>query len=59
LPASFTYLGWEVVFMIVQERTVEDSLETIAEDLLQQGKLDELRMVIDQRATDHPNDADL
>lgn len=62
LPASLTYLGWEVASMIVQERTVEDSedsLETIAEDLFQQGKLDELRTVIDQRAKDHPNDADV
>jgi tetratricopeptide (TPR) repeat protein len=62
LPASLAYLGWEVASMIVQGRTVEDSedsLETIAEDLFQQGKLDELRTVIDQRAKAHPNDADV
>lgn len=62
LPVSFIYFGWEVASMIMQDRAIEDgedSLETIAEDLFQQGKLDELRMLIDQRAKDHPNDPDL
>lgn len=62
LPFSLVYFGWEVASTLVQEKTVEDkedSFETVAEDLFQKGKLDELGMIIEQREKDHPNDANV
>lgn len=62
LPAGFVFFGWQVAETVVQEKAVEekqDSFETVAEDLFQQGRLDELSLVIDQREKDHPNDANV
>ncbi len=60
LPFSLMYVGWQVASTLVQESTdedKEDSFETVAEDLFQSGKLDELDMLIERRKRDHPNDA--
>jgi cytochrome c-type biogenesis protein CcmH/NrfG len=62
LPVSFLYVGWEVASMFAQEKTgddKEDGFETVAEDLFQKGKLDELGTVVEQREKDHPNDANV
>lgn len=62
LPFSLVYFGWQVASTLVQEKTVEDredSFETVAEELFQKGSLDELRMIIDQREKNYPNDANV
>ncbi len=62
LPASFVFFGWQVAETAVTEKTVEDeenSFETVAEDLFEEGRPNELAQLVDRRENTHPNDANV